>query len=128
MTMSRAVVWTDHQSAQVLPLGEEQAHTPGLTIHAHAYPARQHASGVHTEHEFFGAICDELERFAHAVVTSSHTALADFRHYAGKHRPVVAARIVAYDVVDHPTDSQLVALARKQFVEHDRMAGILTPT
>jgi hypothetical protein len=128
MTMSRAVVWTDHQSARVLPLGEEHVHTPGLTIHAHAYATRQHASGVRTEHEYFGAICDELERFAQAVVTGSHTALADFRHYAGKHRPVVAARIVAYDVVDHPTDNQLVALARKQFVEHDRMAGTPIPT
>jgi hypothetical protein len=30
--------------------------------------------------------------------------------------------------VDHPTENQLLALARKYFVEHGGMAGVLTPS
>jgi hypothetical protein len=41
--------------------------------------------------------------------------LVDFRHYAEKHRPQTAGRIVAYDVVDHPTEKQLAALGRQHF-------------
>jgi len=81
------------------------------------------AAPVRTEHEFFAELCDGLDNAAQVLVTGSHTALADFRHYVEKHRPATAARIVAYDPVDHPTDHQLVALARKYFVEHDRMTG-----
>jgi hypothetical protein len=56
-------------------------------------------------------------------VTGSRTSVADFRHYAEKHRPHVATRIVGYEVVDHPTDPQLVALARQYFLKFDRMKG-----
>jgi len=52
-----------------------------------------------------------------------HTAIADFRHYADKHRPQTATRIVGYEVVDHPSNNQLVALARKSFLKHDQMTG-----
>ena len=48
---------------------------------------------------------------------------AGFRHYADKHRPQTAARIVGYEVVDLPSDNQPVALARKDCLKHDRMAG-----
>jgi hypothetical protein len=62
------------------------------------------------------------------LVTGGHTGLADFRHCADKHRPLTAARIVGYEVVDHPTENQLVALARKYFVKYEQMAGNRAPT
>jgi len=36
--------------------------------------------------------------------------------------------VAAYQVQDHPTQNQLVALARQYFLKADRMAGIPTPT
>ena len=45
-----------------------------------------------------------------------------------KHRPLTAARIVGYEVVDHPTENQLVALARKHFVKYDQFVGTRVPT
>ncbi len=56
-------------------------------------------------------------------MTGSHTAIADLRHYVEKHRPHAVPRMVGYEVVDHPTDHQLVALARSHFLRHDRMTG-----
>ena len=126
MSSFHAVVWTDHQSAQVLQFDAE--HVQAQKIRTHTYHTAQHASTVRSEHEFFGEICDALDGIAEVLVTGSHTALADFRHYADKHRPHTAARIVGYEVVDHPTDNQLVVLARKYFLKYDRMAGTPTPT
>ncbi len=117
MTLSHAVVWTDHQTAQVLQFDAE--HVRAQKIRAHVHYTRQHGSTVRSEHEFFGEVCDALGAVAEVLVTGSHTAIADFRHYADKHRPQTAARIVAYEVVDHPSDNQLVALARKYFLKHD---------
>ncbi len=126
MSMFHAVVWTDHQSAQVLQFDAE--HVLAQKVRAHTHHTAQHGSTVRTQHEFFGALCDALDGIAEVLVTGSHDATADFRHYADKHRPEVAKRIVGYEVVDHPSQNQLVALARKYFLKYDRMAGTPTPT
>lgn len=126
MTHTHAVVWTDHHNARVLQFDDEQ--TAARIIREHARHTAQHGSAVRTEHEFFAELCHELDTVAQVLVTGSHTALADFRHYVEKHRPATAARIVAYEPVDHPTENQLVALARKHFATLDRMTGVPTPT
>jgi hypothetical protein len=92
-------------------------------VHEHLTFTRQHGSGVRTEHEFFGHVCDVLDGIAEVLVVGGHTALADFRHYVDTRRPATGKRIVGYEVVDHPTDNELVALARKQFAKIDQMAG-----
>jgi len=119
MSVSHAIVWTDHQAARVLQFDAE--HVKAQKIRAESHYTRQHQSKVRTEHEFFGELCDALNGIDEVLVTGSHTTVADFRHYAEKHRPHVAARIVGYEVVDQPTDNQLVALARRYFLKHDRM-------
>ena len=53
--------------------------------------------------------------------------LADFKHCVDKHRPLAAKRMVGYGVVDHPSDNELVALARKHFAKYDRMVGTHLP-
>ncbi len=121
MSHSHAVVWTDHQTAQILQFDAE--HLQAKRIRSHDHYTRQHGSTVRTEHEFFGAVCDAIEGVSEVLVTGSHTAIADFRHYAGKHRPHTAARIVGYEVVDHPTENQLVAAGRKYFLKHDKMTA-----
>lgn len=119
MSHSHAVVWTDHQAAQVLQFDAE--HVQAKKVRSHEHYTRQHSSGVRTEHEFFGEVCNALEGVTEVLVTGSHTAIADFRHYATKHRPHTAARIVGYEVVDHPSENQLVAAARKYFLKYDKM-------
>ena len=125
MTLFHAVVWTDHQSAQVLQFDAEQV--IAKTVRAHPHATAQHNSGVRSEHEFFGHVCDALEGITAVLITGSHAAIADFRHYAEKHRPQTATRILAYEVVDHPSENQLVALARKFFAAREQMVGAPVP-
>ena len=120
MSLLHAVVWTDHQSAQVLQFDAE--HVLANKVKAQTHQTAQHGSAVRSEHEFFGELCDALAGFSAVLVTGSHTAIADFRHYADKHRPQTAAQIAAYEVVDRLSENQLVAFARKYFVQH---AGML---
>ena len=126
MSTIHAVLHVDHQAAQVLQF--DAGHVESQKIKAHTHHTRQHGSGVRTEHEFFGQVCDALAGIAEVLVVGSHTAQADFRHYADKHRPETARRIVAYETTDRPTENQLVALARQYFLKYDRMAGKPTPT
>lgn len=126
MTTLHAVLFVDHQSAQVLQFDAE--HVQAQKIKTHSHHTKQHGSAVRTEHEFFALVCDALAGIAEVLAVGPHTGLADFEHYVHKHRPALAPKIVAYQAVDHPSEKQLVALARQFFVKHDRMAGVPTPT
>lgn len=121
MSLYHAIAFVDHQSAQVLQFDAEQVMRS--QVHDHLKFTRQHHSGVRTEHEFFGQVCDALDGITEVLVVGGHKGLADFRHYVDKHRPQTAKRIVAYEVVDHPSDNQLVALARSHFMKLDKMRG-----
>ncbi|BDT67015.1 hypothetical protein os1_11820 [Comamonadaceae bacterium OS-1] len=122
MPLFHAVVLTDHHSALVVQFDADQVLPQ--RIQAHKHPTGQHNSAVRTEHEFFGEVCDALDGIQQVLVTGSHTATADFRHYAEKHRPLLVPQIVGYEVVDHPTENQLVAMARKAFENRNLMAGL----
>lgn len=125
MTTFHAVLRIDHQSAEVLQFDAE--HLESQRIKAHTHHTAQHASGVRSEHEFYAAVCEALDGIAEVLVAGSKTALADFRHYAEKHRPALVPHLVGYEAIDHPKAPQLVAMARKFFLRYDRMAGTPTP-
>jgi hypothetical protein len=125
MSLTHAVIWTDHHTARVLEFDAE--HVRAKKVRASSHYTRQHHSGVRTEHEFFADVCEAAKNLDEVLVTGSKTAIADLRHYAEKHRPHVAARIVGYEVVDHPSDSELIALAHRRFLETDRMKGVTNP-
>jgi len=125
MTSFHAVVWLDHSRAQVLQFDSE--HVQAQRIKAHSHHTAQHGSAVRTQHEYFGEVCDALEGISEILTTGPKSGLADFRHYVDKHRAATAKRIVGYETVDHPSDNQLIALARQYFLRYDRMAGTPTP-
>jgi hypothetical protein len=72
------------ETAQVLQFDAE--HVRAKKVRGHNHYTRQHGSTVRTEHEFFGEVCDSIDGIAEVLITGSHTAIADFRHYADKHR------------------------------------------
>ncbi len=126
MSLFHAVVWLDHHSANILQFDTE--HVESEKIKASSRHTKQHGSAVRTEHEFYADVCEALKDINEILITGSSTAQADFRHYVEKHRPALAPAIVGYETVDHPSDKQLVALARQFFLRHDRMSGVPTPT
>ena len=121
MTMFHAVVWLDHHSANILQFDAE--HVQAEKVKASSRHTRQHGSAVRTEHEFFADVCEALQGIGEILVTGSKTAQADFKHYLEKHRPNQVASVVGYETVDHPSDKQLIALARQYFLKYDRMNG-----
>jgi hypothetical protein len=119
--MSRAVLWLDHHRASVLQFDE--THTERNAVKDHPHDTGQHHSAVRTQHEFFASVCEALEGLEEVLVTAAQTAQSDFRHYVTKHRHALLARLVGWETVDHPTDGELVAMARKFFLAHDRLKG-----
>lgn len=126
MTLFHAVVFIDHSHAQILQFDAE--HVQAQKVKASSRHTKQHGGAVRSEHEFFAHVCDALDGIAEILATGPKTGLADFKHYAEKHRAQTAARIVGFETVDHPSENQLVALAPQYFLKYDRMNGTPTPT
>jgi len=125
MPLFHAVVWLDHQQAKIHQFDQEKVETEKLKAHSHH--TKQHGSAVRSEHEFYAEVCAALEGIKEILVVGSSTAQADFRHYVEKHRAALAPQVIGYEAVDHPSDKQLVAMARQYFLKYDRMAGTPSP-
>ena len=125
MTHFHAVAHIDHHNAQVLQFDADHVETQ--KVHEHVHYTRQHGSTVRSEHEFFSEVCDALAGVSQVLIAGSHTAQSDFRRFVEKHRVAISKRIVGWEIVDHPTEAQLLALARHCFTKHESMAGTVTP-
>jgi hypothetical protein len=126
MPLSHAVLWLDHHHANVIQFNSDTVQSHKLKDSPH--DTRQHQSDVRTQHEFFSSVCDALVGITMILVTGSHVAQTDFRHYAEKHRIHLMPQLVGWKTVDHPTEPELVALARQFFHAHDNMIGQHTLT
>ena len=110
---THAVVWIGHHQVIVAQIDASQV--ASRRVRAYEELTAQHGSGARPVHEFFSDVCDAVDGVDVALVTGGKTALDDFRQYAEKRRPRTAARIAAYDAVDHPTENELIALGHKFF-------------
>lgn len=121
MSLTRAVIRIDHHIAQIVEF--DTSHTESHKVKAHAHYTRQHGSAVRSEHEFFAEVCIALANIPELLITGSHQAQADFRHYVEKHRSGMLKQIVGWETVDAPSEAQLAALAKQHFLKIDQLQG-----
>ena len=126
MAHYHAAVWIDHREARVFHFSATEVDT--MVVH----PKDPHAHIHHKANEMGSGNAAEDEKFLHAVATALSDAgeilivgPADEKNelvgHIKKHDPKVAEKIVGVETVDHPSDGQLIAYARKYFKSADRM-------
>jgi stalled ribosome rescue protein Dom34 len=121
-----AVVWIDHREARVFHLAEGK---PEAMVIRPDNPTRH----IHHKANSIGSgHADEDQKFLHAVTEAVVdareiliTGPANEKDALAKHMrqydPRIAEAIVGTETVDHPSDPELVALARRYFRAADRM-------
>lgn len=120
MPFARAVIRIDHQRALIIGFDADRSEARSLGAHAHN--TRQHHSDVRAEHEFFANVCSALTGVDEILVTGPHTGVSAFRHYVEKHRPALGPSIAGWEIVDHPSQGQLLAFGRQYLSTRGRMA------
>ena len=121
-----AVVWIDHREARVFhfsPTDVEKLvlHPDNPTKHIH-HKANSIGSGHAAEdHAFLHAVAQSVADVGAILVTGPANAKTALVKHIGEHDPQLAKKIVGVESVDHPSDAQLVAHARKYFKVEDRM-------
>ena len=119
MSTFHAVVWIDHSQAHVLMFDREHvqaARIKSRNTHSH--------QGKHADSKsYFAAISHELAGVHEVLLTGPGTARTAFRSWCEEHAKGCSHAIIDSVASDHPTDPQLVAMARQYFVRFDKMAA-----
>ena len=71
--------------------------------------------------QYFHAIAEALKGAEEILVVGPAQAKLQLIKHLHSHDPQVGSKVVGVETIDHPTDGQLVAYARKYFVAKDQM-------
>jgi stalled ribosome rescue protein Dom34 len=121
-----AVVWIDHREARVFHFSPSDAERLVLrpddpTHHIH-HKANSIGSGHAAEDQaFLDAVAKSIVDAGAVLITGPANAKTELVKHIQKHEPNLMKIIVGVETVDHPSDGELVAHARRYFKGEDLM-------
>jgi hypothetical protein len=120
MKAHQSVVWLDHQEARIFGVDAEKLQAEKVAAPEHHF--HRHPKGPGAEHEhpgdgthFFRDVATALRAAGEVLLVGPSTAKLQFLRFLAKDEPLLEAKVVGVETVDHPTDRQLVAHARHYF-------------
>lgn len=121
-----AVVWLDHSEAHVMHFTAENVeksvvHPTKPHAHLHAKSGSVGAGRQAEDKAYYHGVVEALKGSQEILVVGPAQAKLQLIKHIHAHDQGMADKIVGVETVDHPTDGQLVAYARKYFVARDRM-------
>ena len=119
MRTFHAVVWIDQSEAHVVMFDREHMEAQRIKSRTH----HKHQGKVDDSAAFFAVVAQALNGSHEVLLTGPGLVRNQFRDWCGSHLPAVASSVVASVVSDHPSDGQLVALARQYVRKFDNMAA-----
>ena len=121
-----AVIWIDHREPRVFHFGATDVerlvlHPDHPTRHIH-HKANSIGSGhAATSPDYLNEVAESVADAGAVLVTGPANAKTELVEYIRLHNPKLAKIIAGVEAVDHPSDAQLVAYARKYLMATDRM-------
>jgi hypothetical protein len=119
MTTFHAVVWIDQQEAHVLMFDREHVESQRIKSRSH----HQHQGKANDVSGMFADVAKALQGVHEVLLTGPGLTHGQFREWSLVQQPSVGKVIVGSVASDHPTDPQLVSLARQYFKKFDRMGA-----
>jgi stalled ribosome rescue protein Dom34 len=131
---THAVVWIDHTEARVFhvrpetvgheqpePVDETTILSPQHLFHRHPKGRGEPAEHPEDATRFFHELARSLDSADTVLVVGPSSAKLEFVQYVQHHDQSLRAKIAGVETVDHPTDREIVAYARRYFKGSDRM-------
>jgi stalled ribosome rescue protein Dom34 len=127
-TVHDVAVWLDHHEARIFRIERDTFDESTLrapTHHVKRHPEHKAGERSHPDDakRFFREVARALDSAAEVLVVGPSTAKLQFLKFVHEHDLKLEQRIVGVETVDHPTDAQLAAFARRYFHGFDRMRG-----
>lgn len=126
MSHYHAVVWIDHAEAHVMHISPDDVESSIVrpkNPHQKLHSKRGATSDGRSleDQQFYRNVADALEGAQEILVVGpAHAKLHLIKHLAN-HNKSLSDKVIGVETVDHPSDAQIVAYARKYFNSADRM-------
>jgi stalled ribosome rescue protein Dom34 len=120
MTTFHAVVWMDHTEAHVLMFDKEHVEAQRVKARSHHTPKHGH---VGADKAFFRQIAEALQGVTEVLLTGPANAKIEFRDFIKHNAHAIDKAVVDVLTTDHPSDAQVVAMARQYFTKYDQTAA-----
>lgn len=121
-----ALVWIDHQTARIFRFNDDVNEV--VVVHStHAHEHLHHkANSVDSGHapvdkQFLEGVAAAIAHSGAILIVGPASAKTELHTHLKDAHPGIAAKISAVETLDHPSDGQLLAHARKFFRADDRM-------
>ena len=126
MSHYHAIVWLDHSEAHVMHVSPDDVeksvvHPTKPPLHLHSRSGTLGSGRMAEDKEYYQDVTEALRGAQEILVVGPAQAKLQLIKHIHARAPDMVKNIVGVETVDHPTDGQLVAYARKYFVAKDRM-------
>ena len=119
MSTFHAVVWLDHSEAHVVMFDREHMEAQRIKSRSH----HKHQGKASDNAAFFTDVAATLAGTHEVLLAGPGLTRNQFRDWCAAHQAGLSRVIVNSVAADHPTDGQLVAMARQYFRKFDAMAA-----
>jgi hypothetical protein len=119
-----ALVWLDHAEAHVMPIGTEDA--PKAVIHSsrahrklHSHAGTLGSGRAPEDQDYYHRVVEALGGAQEILIVGPANAKLQLLKHIHAHDAALADKVIGVETVDHLTDGQLGAYARKYFLKMD---------
>lgn len=119
MITFHAVVWLDHQEAHIAFFDRDHATTQRI----HSKSQHKHQGKSTDMSAYFADIAKAVKDCHEVLLTGPGLTRQQFKDWYVQHAAALSQIVVGSIASDHPTDAQLVAMARQYFKKFDAMAA-----
>ena len=127
-----ALVWIDHHQAKIYHFDAtevERTRVESSDPHVHLHHRANTVGSGHAavDQDFLERVCQALASSGAILITGPASAKNELAAHIEHRHPQLAGRVSGIESLDHPTEGQLLALARRFFKADDRMHWQLRP-
>lgn len=126
MSHYHALVWLDHVEAHVMHISPDDVEKSLVQPNhqqrkLHSRVGTLGAGRAPEDHDYYHRIAEALHGASEILIVGPAQAKLQLLKHIHAHEPGLVKSVVGVETVDHPSDGQLVAFARKYFLAKDMM-------
>ncbi len=124
MSFNHVVVWLDRTEAHVIQFSLDAAEHEVIKTHSkhanrHSTTGKPGMADPVEQVPYFNDIANALKHSLEILIVGPGLEKMAFIKHLLRHEHELAEKIVSVETVDHPSDAQLLAFARKYFIKAD---------
>jgi len=124
MSFRHVIVWIDHAKGHVIHFDSENVENEEINVHSthshlHTKSGTVGAGRAPEDVHFFNDVANAIRDASEILIVGPDGEKLMFVKHLLKHHHLIAEKVVSVEMVDHPSDGQLLKFARKYFVKVD---------